>query len=253
MNSEYPGVFARFYDLIYHRMRDGVDHAFLLNEIKSVKGKILDVGTGTGRFFIDALEAGADIYGIDISQPMLDVLAGKLSADQAGRISLQNIVDFHYDFQFDLILAPFRVFMHLTEKDDQLRALENVYRHLKPGGRFIFDTFVPDLNQLIRGLHDHVDFEGEYEPGRKMRRMVSTQPELMKQLIHIKFLFEWDEDGETEREIWSVPLRYFFRFELEHLVERSPFEAYEILGDFLGNALAEDSKEFILLCQKNPE
>ncbi len=253
MSNTYPEYFARFYDLIYHQMRDGMDHEFLMNEIKKTGGKVLEVGVGTGRLFADALKRGADIYGIDTSQPMIDVLAGKLTGEQAGRISMQNIINFQYDFQFDLILAPFRVIMHLTEKEYQMRALDNVYRYLKPGGRFVFDTFVPDLKQLISGLDNHVDFEGEYEPGKKLRRIVSTRPELMKQIINVTFRFEWDEAGGMKKETWTVPLRYFFRYELEHLVERSAFEEFEILGDYQGNILNEDSKEFIVICHKMAE
>jgi len=37
---------------------------------------------------------------------------------------------------------------------------------------------------------------------------------------------------------------------LEHLIERSRFKKYQILGDYRGNILNEGSKEFILVCQK---
>ena len=49
MAEEYPEYFARFYDLIYHQIRDGVDNIFYLGKIKNTKGKVLEVGTGTGR------------------------------------------------------------------------------------------------------------------------------------------------------------------------------------------------------------
>ena len=45
-------------------------------------------------------------------------------------------------------------------------------------------------------------------------------------------------------------MRFFFRYELEHLVERSKFECYKILGDYHGNELNQDSKEFVVICQK---
>jgi len=250
MIYEYPKNFARFYDVIYHQMRDGIDHEFFLNAISQTGGKVLEVGVGTGRFFTDALNRGADIYGIDISQSMIEVLKGKLDTTQHHRVSLQSIVDFRFDFRFDLIIAPFRVLMHVLEKDEQLQALNNVYRHLNPGGKFIFDTFVPDLNQLIKGFDNFKDFEGEYEPGRQLKRFVSTQPDLINQIINIHFHLEWDEDGTIRQGDWRVPLRFFFRYELEHLIERSDFEQYRILGDFLGNELNATSKEFIVICQK---
>ena len=250
MTFEYPENFARFYDLIYHEVRDSVDLEFFQNEIRQTKGKILEIGVGTGRSFIQALKEGADIFGLDISPAMICVLLKKLEKDQHWRISLQNIVDFAIDFRFDLIIAPFRVMMHVLDKEEQIRAINNVYDHLNPNGRFIFDAFIPDLNRLITGFDNYIDFEGEYEPGKKMRRIVSTTPDLINQIINVDFRMEWEEGYRWKHEIWRVPMRFFFRYELEHLVERSKFESYKILGDYQGNELNQDSKEFVVICQK---
>ena len=245
----YPKNFARFYDTIYHKVRDGVDNEFFLKHIRKAKGRVLEIGVGTGRFFIDALESGADIYGIDISENMIDVLLEKLDKNQHHRLSLQSIVDFDFEQDFDLIIAPFRVIMHIPDKEDQLEALNNVYRHLNSGGRFIFDTFVPDLSMLINGLDNVTDFDAEYEPGKRLKRTVSTRPDLINQLINVNFRLEWDEEGDG-KEDWEIPLRFFFRYELEHLIERSKFNNYKIMGDYEGNPLNENSKEFVIVCIK---
>jgi len=250
MAHEYPETFARFYDLIYHQLRDSADSAFYLGEIRNTKGRVLEIGTGTGRFFLSALKEGADIYGIDISPSMVNILMAKLDEKDIHRVTLQSIVDFSLNMEFDLIIAPFRVFMHLLEKEDQIKALNNVFSHLRPGGKFIFDVFVPNLSALVNGISNQVDFDGEYEPGKKVKRTVSTRPDLHNQLINIDFLLEWDEGNETRQQHWLTPLRYFFRFELEHLVERSCFVNYKILGDFQGNELKEKSVEFIVVCGK---
>jgi len=248
MAIEYPGFFARFYDLIYHQLRDGVDNSFFLNEVKKNKGKVLEIGVGTGRFFVGALRLDADVYGIDVSKSMIEVLKSKLDKDNYQRISQQGIVDFKFDFKFDLIIAPFRVMMHILKKEDQLKALNNVFKHLNPGGRFIFDTFVPDLNQLVKGLDNVTDFEGEYEKGMKLKRIVSTRPNLINQIIDVDFRLEWNEGDVNKSEKWSLPLRFFFRYELEHLIERSDFSDYRILGDYSGGPLNSSSKEFIVEC-----
>jgi SAM-dependent methyltransferase len=250
MEYKYPPAFARFYDTIYHQMRDGVDNEFFLNEIKSSGGKILEIGVGTGRHFISALNQGADIYGIDISESMLGVLYNKLPKDQFYRISLQNITDFSFDFKFDLIIAPFRVMMHLLDKEDQIRAINNVFSHLNSNGRFIFDVFIPDLKLLLTGVRNQMDYEGEYEPGKKLRRIVSTSPDLINQVIQVNFHLEWDEDNQLKTDDWRLPMRFFFRFELEHLIERTRFKNYTILGDYHGNGLKSDSKEFIVICKR---
>jgi ubiquinone/menaquinone biosynthesis C-methylase UbiE len=250
MSFEYPENFARFYDLIYHQNRDGVDNLFFQNEIRKAGGKILEVGVGTGRMFTDALNSGADIYGIDIGSHMLNVLKSKLNETEHYRVTRQNIIDFNFNFQFDLIIAPFRVIMHLLDKEDQIRALNNVSRHLNQGGSFIFDAFIPDLNPLINGLNNQMDFEGEYQPGKKIRRFVSTTPDLINQVINIDFRIEWEEGNNLLTEEWKVPLRFYFRYELEHLIERSDFSNYKILGDYQGNMLNINSKDFIAVCSK---
>jgi len=251
MEHTYPKNFARFYDLIYHQIRDSVDKDFFLQKMKQAKGPVLEIGVGTGRFFIEALNQGIDIYGMDISKSMVDVLRSKLKKDDfRRRIRIQNMVDFEYKQRFNLIVAPFRVIMHLIDKAEQIKALNNVYRHLKSNGIFIFDTFVPDLRQLINGLQNHIDFEGEYEPGKMVKRIVSTQPDLIHQLIQITFHLEWEEAGGLKQEDWKFPMRFFFRYELEHLIERSAFKKYKISGDYQGNPLDANSKEFVVICQK---
>jgi SAM-dependent methyltransferase len=250
MSPGYPPDYARFYDLIYHQLRDNVDSEFFQNLISPVKGKILETGVGTGRFFVGALNQGADIYGIDISQSMIDVLYKKLDKNQQKRISVQSITDFKFGFKFDLIIAPFRVFMHLINKEDQLNALNNVCSQLNENGRFIFDVFIPDLTHLLSNADNVVDFEAEYEPGKIIKRSISTWPNLLNQTIKILFHLEWNEASELKSEDWVTYLRYFFRYELEHLVERSDFKSYKILGDYMGNELSQQSKDFIAICQK---
>jgi len=251
MAQEYPKAFARFYDTIYHELRDDTDHQFFLDKIAATKGKVLEIGVGTGRFFIDALNSGADAYGIDVSREMLNVLKDKLSPANHRRLSQQSITEFRLEEKFNLILAPFRVIMHVLDKESQLKALNNVFDHLAPEGTYIFDTFVPNPEHLAKGMNKVTDFEGEHAPGQALRRIVSTSPDIVNQLIEIHFRLEWQEDGREHAEDWHLPLRFFFRYELEHLLERSLFgKSYEIHGDYKGNPLSKDSKEFIVICRK---
>lgn len=250
MSQEYPKIFARFYDLIYSKLRDGVDNQYFLNKIKNTKGKVLEVGVGTGRFYIDALNAGADIYGIDISPEMINVLKNKLDKKYHYRVSVQSMQNFKLDNTFDLIIAPFRVFSHITEVKEQIESLNHVYNYLNPGGTFIFDLFVPDLSQILNGLNNVVDFDEEYEPGKRCKRTINTNPDLITQNLNLEFLFEWDDDKGTKKEKWKVPFRIYFRYELEHLVERSKFTNYKIYGDYKGNELNSKSKEFVMVCEK---
>ena len=245
-----PVSMARFYDVIYQSLRHDQDSAFYLKKILETKGPVLEAGSGTGRFFTEALEKGTDIYGMDVSENMLRVLRGKLAPEEHFRISCQDLCTFSLPQKFPLIIAPFRVMMHITEPKKQLQALNNAASHLTPDGTFIFDAFVPSLQILLNGLPPTVDFEGEYAPGRKLRRTSSAQPELISQLNHITMKFEWEEENGWQSETWNTDLYLYFRTELEHLVARSELKITEFLGDFEGNSLHSASKEFILICKK---
>lgn len=80
--------------------------------------------------------------------------------------------------------------------------------------------------------------------------MVSTRPDVINQITNIEFRLEWDEDDRIKQEVWETQLRFFFRYEMEHLIERSKFNKYEILGDYQGHELNKTSKEFIVICHK---
>ena len=70
--SYYPEYVARFYDVIYSKIRAGTDSEYYLKQILKTQGPVLELGVGTGRLFVDALKQGADIYGIDALVPAED-------------------------------------------------------------------------------------------------------------------------------------------------------------------------------------
>jgi len=247
---EYPAVFSKYYDIIYDRVDTGLSRDVYLDEIKKVKGNILELGTGTGRIFLEALKSGADIYGIDVSRNMIGVLRDKLPGEEQGRVMIKDMRKMNLGIEFDLIIAPFRVFSHIIEPDDQFDTLNNIYRHLKPGGRLIFDVFVPDLNILLNEINDETDFEYEDESGEKVRRSFSSKCDLVNQINNVRIRMEWTEGGEWKEENWDVPMRYYFRYELEHLIKRSQLEFVDIYGDGVGTVLTDKSKNYVAVGRK---
>ncbi len=247
---DYPDFVARFYDLIYAQVRANADRQFYLRKIAAANGPVLEIGAGTGRIFVDALKRGADIYGLDNSPRMLDILRAKIGPADQARLFLQDVRELNLGRRFDLIIAPFRVFSHLLAVDDQMAALDRVFHHLNEGGLFIFDAYVPNPKMLYEGLDNLADFEGEYTPGKKLARVVSMKADLVNQLSDVSMKFIWQEgEAEVER-VFKFRMRFFFRFELEHLIHRSELKLVTIHGDFDETALHSESKEFIVVCQK---
>lgn len=247
---EYPDFVARFYDIIYKKVRSEVDTEYFTNKILSAKGKVLEIGVGTGRFFINTLAKGADIYGIDISKNMINVLKEKLPSEDHHRVITGDAARMNLDFKFNLIVAPFRVFAHVLETKNQILFLNNVYKHLDNKGRFIFDLFVPNPALMAEGIDNLTDFEGEYEPGKKVRRIVSSKTDIVNQLLNVTMKFIWDEDNKQIEKEWKLQMRLFFRYELEHLIKLSKLSLVKISGDYQENPLNSESKEFIIVCKR---
>jgi hypothetical protein len=248
--TDYPEFLARFYDLIYARVRNGVDNGFYLRKIAAAKGPVLEVGVGTGRIFSEALAKGADIYGLDNSRSMLDVLRAKIAPKDQDRIFLQDVRELNLAERFDLIIAPFRVFSHLLTVEEQMAVLNRVFSHLNDQGIFVFDVYVPNLKMLREGIDNQVDFEGEYAAGKKLKRVSSMKADLINQLSDVSMRFLWEEDDRDVEKEFKFQLRFFFRYELEHLVRRSPLQLVAIYGDFDENPLNSGSKEFVVVCRK---
>lgn len=181
---------------------------------------------------------------------MLNKLKEKIDAKEHYRIHLADAADFKLNKKFNVIIAPFRMFQHVYEIENQLRVLKNVKEHLGEGSKFIFDVFNPDLNRINREDDETLQFSGEYSPGRAIRRFHKIKPDVFNQTQHITFRFEWDEDGEVKHAEFYTPMRYYFRYELEHLVARSGLKPVNIYGDFNENAFTEKSQNIIVECIK---
>jgi SAM-dependent methyltransferase len=246
--SQYPDYVARFYDVVYREVRNAADKAYYVNKLTSCEGPSLEVGVGTGRIFLEALEKGADVYGTDNSPEMLAVLRSKLEPRHHHRLWPCDLVNMELGRRFDLIVAPFRVLSHIIDIDDQIRALNTVYDHLTPGGVFIFDLYVPNLKWLHDGLPPTTDFDREYAPGQRVSRTTSAASDLITQITLVTMAFAWEDEGRRHNREWTFPMRFFFRYELEHLIARSRLKLTAIYGDFAESPLASRSQEFLVHC-----
>jgi SAM-dependent methyltransferase len=252
VSEPYPGCVARFYDAVYAQVRDGVDNEYYLARMASAAGPVLETGVGTGRLLREALRRGVDAWGIDLSPAMVESCRARLPAEARERVSVADAVSMRLGRRFALVVAPFRVLSHVASIDDQLRLLETVHEHLVPGGAFVFDVYVPNLKLLTDGMPERCDFDGEWSPGRRLRRFVSSTPaDLAAQTNRVRMAFVWDEADGEHRETWEFDMRFFFRFEIEHLVARSKLRLEALHGDFAGGALAAESREYVVDCRRD--
>ena len=99
-------------------------------------GRVLEIGAGTGRFTRPLFGAGIDIYGLDISQPMLERLL-ETSVDGAPSVIVGDAT--HLPFTDDSFGAGVGVHvLHLIP--DWRAVLSELVRVIEPGGKFFLDV-----------------------------------------------------------------------------------------------------------------
>ena len=182
---------------------------------------------------------------------MISELRKKLPASAQHRAAVADLRTYHPAGEYRLVIAPFRVFSHISDPLQQIQTLNNVARLLEPGGQFIFDLYVPNFSMIASGLDHVTDFDGEWAPGLKLRRVSSMTADPVNQISRVKMEFFWDEEvGGPRCECWEFDMRFFFRYELEHLIARSDLQLKAFYGDFHKSPLQADSREFILVCER---
>lgn len=229
-----------------------------------VDAPVLELGCGSGRVTLAIAHAGCKITGLDLSQKMLARAESKLAAlpeDVRGRVNLTqgNMTNFELQalfphkliLKFPLVIIPFRPFQHLLETQQQLDCLECVRHQMETGGHLIVDFFQTDP----RRMHDPEFLierkAAEYAMGGG-RKVVLTEHvtafHRAEQRNDVEMIYNvMHPDGRQERLVMAFPLRYFFRYEVEHLLARCGFRVEETFGDFDRSPLRDNSPEMIFV------
>lgn len=243
--KEYEGIDAVLYDTYIFGQMAEQDIAFYVDEAKQSEGPALELGCGTGRITIPVAESGVEIVGLDRSNAMLEIARKKISGlsdNVRSRITLveDDMLSFSLDRSFNLIIIPFRAFLHLLTVDEQKTSLTGIRDHLSPNGRLIFNIFDPNLDiiaahrsYLGEALKKQTEFKHP-ATGNQVIGWDSRKYYLDRQLIdELRLYEEVDEAGcVVSRYYVPLKLRYIYRYEMQHLLEICGFKAEALFGDF---------------------
>lgn len=256
---------AELYDLVYADYIE--DIAFYVQEAQQADGPCLELGCGTGRVLIPVAEAGALVTGIDAAQPMVARCQRKVNAlpsDVRSRITVMqgDMRSFRFETQFALIYIPFRAFLHLMQASDQIVALRNIHRHLRPDGRLALNFFDPLLEYIVAhsgpiggALHTTGETFVDPRTGHTLIEWATVHYTQHLQRIDQYFVYdELDQRGRGVGRLYrNLQMRYIFRWEFEHLLARCGFEVAALYGSFTRQPYGQAGQELIWIAQKSAE
>ncbi len=259
MASElYDSFIADYYDespVVKGRLQDV---AFYRDAARDFGDPVLELGCGTGRITMALAEAGKRITGLDLSERMLERAVKKRAAmrvEARERVHLVqgDMTRFDLGEKFRLVIIPFRPLQHLLEVRQQMDCLECVRRHLAPGGQLILDVFQTDAERMHDPVHMREALVTEYKTmdGRQVRiteRVAAFHRAEQQNDVEMIFSVK-HPGGRQERLVFAWPLRYFFRYEVEHLLARCGFKVAAEYGDFDRTSLHDDSPEMIFAAE----
>ena len=252
----YDSFIADYYDSAPMVTQRTQDVAFYRDAARKYGSPALELGCGTGRVTLAIAEAGHRIVGLDISRKMLERAAAKRQAlrpDARERIQFihGDMTRFDLGEKFRLIIIPFRPFQHILELEDQIRCLECAKKHLTSGGRLIVDFFQTDAERMHDPKYFNESLLTEYRlpDGRHVRlseRVVAFHRALQRN--DVEMIFDVTHpDQRKERLVMAWTLRYFFRYEVEHLLARCGFRLEANCGNFDAAPLTDNSPEMIFV------
>ena len=196
-------------------------------------GPALELGIGTGRIALPLAQRGLEVHGIDLSSAMVARLRAKPGGDEIP-VVIGDFATARAEGRFSLAYLVFNTINNLTTQNEQVACFENVAAHLEPGGQFVIEVGVPQLQRLPPGetvrpfalTPTHLGFD-EYDVARQ--GLISHHYEQV--------------DG-----VWraaSTPFRYVWPSELDLMARLAGMTLAERWGGWRREPFTSDSTKHV--------
>ncbi|WP_433316160.1 class I SAM-dependent methyltransferase [Micromonospora chersina] len=197
-------------------------------------GRALEFAVGTGRVAVPLAERGVPVTGIELSVPMVEQLRTK--ADEATiPVVVGDMATATAPGDYTLVYLVYNTISNLLDQAEQVACFRNAARHLRPGGRFVIELWVPELRKLPPGQQAMVWCA---EPGYIG---LDTYDVLRQQVVSHHFRF-----GEgREARLGRSPHRYIWPAELDLMGQLAGFELEARHADWSGAEFTAESRSHV--------
>ena len=196
-------------------------------------GRALELGIGTGRIALPLAQRGVPVQGIELSKAMAARLRAKPGGEDIG-VTIGDFATTSVDGTFSVAYLVFNTIGNLTTQAAQVACFRNVAAHLEPGGCFVIEVGIPELQRLPPGetfvvFHASESRWGIDEYDVAKQGLVSHHFELV--------------DGQLERS--SVPFRYVWPAELDLMAELAGMRLRDRWSGWKREPFTSDSRKHV--------
>ena len=201
-------------------------------------GAALELGIGTGRIAVPLSRRGVRVHGIDLSPQMVAQLRAKPGAEGIG-VTVGDFATATVDGRFSLAYLVFNTINNLTTQDGQVACFQNVAAHLEPGGCFVIEVGVPQLQRL--------------PPGETVRAFALTPTHLgfdEYDVANQGLISHHYSVVEGRLELMSVPFRYVWPAELDLMARLAGMTLQERWSGWGREPFTSDSLKHVSVWRK---
>jgi SAM-dependent methyltransferase len=177
-------------------------------------GGALELGIGTGRIALPLVAHGVRVAGIDLSPDMVARLRAK-PGGEAIPVTMGDFATARVDGEFSLVYLVYNTINNLTTQEEQVACFCNAAAHLRPGGVFVIEVGIPDLQRLpfgeryrpfsVKPTHVGIDEFDVVEQGLISHHYVIDGDRL--DLVSMPFRYAWPAELDLMARIAGMRLR----------------------------------------------
>ena len=242
---------AKYYDwefeLICTKQREDVHIWKAL--AKEFGDPILELCCGSGRITQELVKYGHNIYAIDNSIEMLEILRSKNLPNV--EVHNSDMTTFKLDIKFKFAFISYSSFQQLLTLEEQIKCLNNIHDHLEDGGVLAMDIN-PQICEGAEILPRTHSYTAEYPINNSTLTMfTSYRIDRINQVKHwIGEYLEIADNGKERITYVDISLKECSKDHMKLLFEKCNFEIINIFGDFDEGNVTEDSENLIYVVKK---
>ncbi|WCK53516.1 methyltransferase domain-containing protein [Aneurinibacillus sp. Ricciae_BoGa-3] len=209
---------------------------------------VAELGCGTGSLTRYLLEAGLEVWAVDLSADMLEVAREKIQVSHPGaRVHLlqQDITGLDLGTRMDSVVSFCDTLNYITECEGIRAVFNRVFQSLVPGGTFLFDVHTP---YKIRDVFGDESFH--YQDEEVAYIWESSFYEETETVKHDLTLFVRENDGLFRRFQESHLQQSYNLDDLAQWLVDEGFEVITVTSDFSAEPVAADSERAFFIARK---